>query len=206
MRICRPHELIDALHNQRPIPESYLNAQGEFRSGGSRSRRGSWDWGSRSILPGIRQDFAVTLDRWLAKHGERPLLMEALDEKRRLYEQRLIDLEFDTARAVIANGEARLDCERIRRCFHAFEVAEERCEEIRGPYEQSIQPAQQNYEAKRQEYLRMVEEIREQLDKAPDEYRQRFDEILTRYNDLCARKKMKSHRRRWFAYFGHGTS
>ena len=64
-----------------------------------------------------------------------------------------------------------------------------RCEEIRVPYEQAIQEAQQNYETKRQEYLRMVEDIREQLDKAPDEYRQRFDEILARYNDVFAPRK-----------------
>ena len=71
----------------------------------------------------------------------------------------------------------------------AFEEAETRCEEIRMPYEESIQQAQQNYEAKRQEYLRMVEQVREELDKAPDEYRQRFDEILANYNKVCSAEK-----------------
>ena len=66
-----------------------------------------------------------------------------------------------------------------------------RCEEIRLPYEQAVQQAQQNYEAKRQEYLRMVEQVREELDKAPDQYRQRFDEILAKYNGLCGEEKEK---------------
>ncbi len=181
-------QLIDALHNQRPIPESYLNARESFEAavleaGAEVGLELSADFAE------VKQDFAATLERWQQNTVERPLLMEALDEKRRLYEQRLIDLEFDTARAVIAKGEDASVANEYDTVFRAFEVAEERCEEIRGPYEQSIQVAQQTYEAKRQEYLRMVEDIREQLDKAPDEYRQRFDEILTRYNEVCAQEK-----------------
>ena len=181
-------QLIDALHNQRPIPESYLNARESFEAavleaGGEVGLELSADFAE------VKQDFAATLERWQQNTAERPLLMEALDEKRRLYEQRLIDLEFDTARAVIAKGEDASVANEYDTVFRAFEVAEERCEEIREPYEQSIQVAQQTYEAKRQEYLRMVEDIREQLDKAPDEYRQRFDEILSRYNEVCAREK-----------------
>ncbi|HJX10753.1 MAG TPA: SEC-C metal-binding domain-containing protein [Candidatus Binatia bacterium] len=71
----------------------------------------------------------------------------------------------------------------------AYEEAEKRCEEIRKPYEEAIQSAQDNYESKRQEYLRMVEEVREQLDKAPEEYRHRFDEILQEYNQVCAEER-----------------
>jgi len=117
--------------------------------------------------------------------------MEVLDEKRRLYEQCLIDLEFETARAVLSRGESAAVVNEYEQVYQAYQEAEERCEEIRVPYEQAIQAAQQNYEAKRQEYLRMVEDIREQLEKAPDEYRQRFDEILARYNEVCAQEKEK---------------
>jgi preprotein translocase subunit SecA len=73
--------------------------------------------------------------------------------------------------------------------YRAFEEAETRCEEIRLPYEQTVQQAQLNYETKRQEYLRMVERVREELDKAPDQYRQRFDEIFASYNAICSQEK-----------------
>ena len=101
----------------------------------------------------------------------------------------LIDLEFENARAALADGDHAAVITEYEEAHRAFEEAEARCEEIRVPYEESIQQAQQNYEAKRQEYLRMVEQIREQLDKAPDEYRQRFDEILANYNNVCSAEK-----------------
>jgi preprotein translocase subunit SecA len=113
-------------------------------------------------------------------------LVEALDDQRRNYEQRLIDLEFERALEQIAEGEHAPLAQEFETVYRAFEEAEVRCEEIREPYEAAVQEAQRTYETKRQEYLRVVEEIREQLEKAPDEYRQRFDEILAGYNQGCA--------------------
>ena len=46
-----------------------------------------------------RDGFSETLERWQQNSGERETLIEALDEKRRVYEQYLIDLEFENARA-----------------------------------------------------------------------------------------------------------
>ena len=115
-------------------------------------------------------------------------MLEALDEKRRNYEQRINEFEFNQALLALTQERARLVSE-YGEAHEAFEEAEARCEEIRQPYEQAIQAAQRDYETKRQEYLRVVEEIREQLDKAPDEYRQRFDEVLVGYNRVCAEER-----------------
>jgi len=112
-----------------------------------------------------------------------------LDEKRRVYEQRLIDLEFENTRAILSRSEQANVITEYEQAHRAFEEAEKSCEEIRIPYEESIQRAQQNYETKRQEYLRMVEQVREELDKAPDQYRQRFNEILESYNQICGEEK-----------------
>jgi hypothetical protein len=136
-----------------------------------------------------REEFEATLERWHQKAEERNGLIDFLDEKRRVYEQRLIDLEFDRAKAVLAHGEIAASVEEYGKAHRAFEEAEPVRDSL--PYEQAIQDAQQNYETKRQEYLRMVEDIREQLEKAPDEYRQRFDEMLARYNTVCAEEKDK---------------
>jgi preprotein translocase SecA subunit len=183
-------QLIDSLHNLRPIPESYLSARANFEQAVL----------TAAVQPGhgltaefdeAQREFAATLERWQQSNGERPALMEALDEQRRFYEQRLIDLEFETARTLLSRGESATVVAEYEQVYRAYQEAEERCEEVRIPYEQAIQAAQQSYEAKRQEYLRMVEDIREQLEKAPDEYRQRFDEILSNYNDVCAREKEK---------------
>ena len=138
-----------------------------------------------------RDEFQAALDRWQQKADERNALIDFLDEKRRVYEQRLIDLEFDRAKAALAQGDLAGSVDEYEQAHRPFEDAEERCEELRLPYEQAIQDAQQNYETKRQEYLRMVEDIREQLEKAPDEYRLRFDEILAQYNKVAPRKRTK---------------
>src|SRR5262249_27835043 len=134
-------------------------------------------------------DFTECINRWQQKNGERQELLETLDEKRRNYEQRANDFEFDRALLVLGRGDHAELVTEYGKIHQAFEDAEARCEEIRQPYEQAIQEAQRNYEAKRQEYLRMVEEIREQLDKAPDEYRHRFDEVLTGYNQISAEER-----------------
>ena len=77
----------------------------------------------------------------------------------------------------VQHGEMAAIVQEYEQVYRAFQEAEARYDDIRGPYEQALQSAQQDYESKRQQYLRMVEDIREQLEKAPDEYRQRFDEI-----------------------------
>ena len=54
--------------------------------------------------------------RWSAgskSAGEREGWIEALDERRRLYEQRLIDLEFEHARALLGQGEHAATVDRI---------------------------------------------------------------------------------------------
>jgi len=42
-----------------------------------------------------KNEFDATLERWHQKPEERNDLIDLLDERRRVYEQRLIDLEFD---------------------------------------------------------------------------------------------------------------
>ena len=181
-------ELIEALHNLRPIPEGYLRAKEAFETAVLNAQNGNGAAAPTEFAE-AKDDFSTALEIWQQKKGERELLMEALDEKRRSYEQRLIDFEFITALNVLADGPHETTVREYAAAHEAFEAAEARCEEVRLPYEQSIHQAQQNYESKRQEYLRMVEEIREQLDKAPDAYRQRFDEILMSYHEVCATEK-----------------
>ena len=138
-----------------------------------------------------RQEFSEFLQRWQQTAGERPALAEVLDEKRRNYEQRIADFEFEVALAVLSTGEHGNIVTEYKKTHDDFETAGLRCEEVRQPYEQAIQHAQNDYELKRQEYLRMVDEIREQLDKAPDEYRQRFNEVLENYKTTCAEEREK---------------
>jgi preprotein translocase SecA subunit len=181
-------ELIEALHNARPIPDGYLRAKEAVEAAILDSSNGS----AEAILDEFREardSFNDTLNRWQQNGGSRTDLIEALDEKRRVYEQRLIDLEFENARATLSHSEHSDVVTEYEDAHRAFEEAEKRCEEIRIPYEEAIQRAQQNYEAKRQEYLRMVEQVREELDKAPDQYRQRFNEILENYNEVCGKEK-----------------
>jgi preprotein translocase SecA subunit len=181
-------QLIEALHNTRPIPEGYLRSKETLEVAVLNACRGT-DPETASEFADARDGFTAALERWQQNSGEREALIEALDEKRRIYEQRLIDLEFENARAVLADGEHAAVITEYDQAHRAFEEAEARCEEIRVPYEESIQVAQQNYEAKRQEYLRMVEQVREELDKAPDQNRERFNEILENYNKVCSEEK-----------------
>jgi preprotein translocase SecA subunit len=183
-------ELIEVLHNMRAIPETYLRAKQAFEAAILNARNGGAGDAPEDFEE-ARQDFSAALERWQQNSGEREALMEALDERRRLYEQHLIDLEFESARTVLTDGEHAEMVTEYDKAHRAFEEAEVNCEQIRVPYEQTIEQAQQSYEAKRQEYLQMVDQIREQLDKAPDEFRHRFDEILTDYNKVCAQEKEK---------------
>jgi hypothetical protein len=88
------------------------------------------------------------------------------------------DYEFAVANAVLSRGEHAAEVSEYEAARRAFEEAEARCDEVRGPYEKAIREAQRNYESKRQEYVKIVEEVREELEKAPEAYRQRYDEIL----------------------------
>lgn len=179
-------ELIEALHNLRPIPESYLKAKDVFEAVLMDGRNGDTPSAEFSEA---QVDFTGALERWQDHSDERGDLIEALDERRRLYEQRLIDLEFEDARTILAQGEHTALVADYENAHRAFEEAETHCEEIRIPYEQTVQKAQQDYETKRQDYLRMVEQVREELDKAPDQYRQRFEEIFARYSGICGQEK-----------------
>jgi len=175
-------ELIEALHGMQQIPGGYLRAKEEFEGSLLESNGGDED----DDFEDARQKFGELIDRWQKKNGERKDLVEALDDQRRNYEQRLIDLEFERTLEQLAEGELAPLTEEYETVHRAFEEAELRCDEVREPYEAAVQEAQLTYETKRQEYLRVVEEIREQLEKAPDEYRHRFHEILARYNEVCA--------------------
>src|SRR6266550_404237 len=181
-------QLIEALHNMRPIPEGYLRSK-EALEAAVLNASSDTDPETASEFAEARDGFTAALERWQQNNGEREALIEALDEKRRIYEQRLIDLEFENARAVLAQGEHAAVVTEYEQVYRAFEEAETRCEEIRMPYEEAVRKAQENYESKRQEYLRMVEQVREELDKAPDQYRQRFSEILEDYNKVCSQEK-----------------
>ena len=175
-------ELIEALHGMQQIPGGYLRAKEEFEGSLLESSGGDED----DDFEDARQKFGELIDRWQKKNGERQDLVEALDDQRRNYEQRLIDLEFERTLEQLAEGEHAPLAREYETVHRAFEEAELRCDEVREPYEAAVQEAQLTYETKRQEYLRVVEEIREQLEKAPDEYRHRFHEILARYNEVCA--------------------
>ena len=183
-------QLIEALHNMRPIPEGYLRSREALETAVLSGSNGS-NPDASSEFDEARDEFIAALERWQQNTGERETLIEALDEKRRVYEQRLIDLEFENARTALADGEHATVITEYDQAHRAFEEAEARCEEIRLPYEESIHAAQQTYEAKRQEYLRMVEQVREELDKAPDQNRQRFNEIAENYNKVCSEEKQR---------------
>jgi preprotein translocase SecA subunit len=177
-------ELIEALHGLRSIPNSYLKAKQDFETTLLEAHGQAAD--PRGVFEEARQEFSEYIDRWQQKNGERQQMVEILDEKRRNYEQRANDLEFEQALLSLTQGDGAALVSEYNEVHRQFEEAEIRCEEIRQPYEEAIEQAQRNYETKRQEYLNVVEEIREQLDKAPEEYRQRFDEVLAGYNQICA--------------------
>ena len=183
-------ELIEVLHGGRAIPNSYFASKEELEAALLQSSNGKKSEAYEAFEE-ARQEFSEYAQRWQQTASERPTLAEALDEKRRNYEQRVNDFEFEVALTVLSTGEHDELVTEYKKTYDDFEAAELRCEEVRKPYEQAIELAQNNYESKRQEYLRMVEEIREQLDKAPDEYRQRFDEVLDGYKVTCADEREK---------------
>ena len=183
-------ELIDALHELRSVPERYLQVKESLEV--SLLEAGDTEGAEvRSAFEEARQAFSESLVRWQQGDGERQELMEALDERRRNYEQRINDYDFAVTSAVLSRGEHAPVVAEYEETRMAFEEAEASCEEVRRPYEEAIREAQRNYEAKRQEYVRVVEEIREQREKAPDAYRQRYEEILEGYRKVCVEEKEK---------------
>src|SRR5438132_6084984 len=131
-------ELIEALHGMRQISTGYLKAKEDFEA----SLMASGDGGVErfdEVFEAARQDFGETIDRWQQRNGDRISLVEALDEKRRNYEQRVLDLEFEKALAALAHGEHAALVTDYETAHRAYEEAEVHCEEIRHPYEQAIQ-------------------------------------------------------------------
>jgi preprotein translocase subunit SecA len=183
-------EWIDALHDLRSIPDRYLKVKDQLE----RSVLKTGDAADPNALHAFEDasaNFTSLISRWQQGDGNRRDLMEALDETRRNYEQRLADYEFAVTKALLVKGEHAATVSEYDEARHDFEEAENRCEEIRVPFEEAVRQAQRNYETKRQEFVRAVEEIREQLEKAPDTYRQRYDEILAGYQKICAEEREK---------------
>ena len=183
-------DLIEALHELNGIPERYLRVKGSIESSLSEASDGIAAE-VREVFDEAREAFDQSLGRWQEGNGRRAEIMEALDETRRNYEQRVNDYEFVVANAVLARGDHAAEVAEFEEVRKAFEEAEARCEEVRGPYENSIREAQRNYETKRQEYVKIIEEVREELEKAPEAYRQRYEEILGKYQKLCAEEREK---------------
>ena len=183
-------ELIEALHELRGIPESYLKAKENFETSLLEAGNAAAPE-TREALEEARSAFADSLEQWQREDGTRRTLIDAMDETRRNYEQQLIDYEFAVANAILARGEQASLVAEYEEARRAFEEAEARCEELRHPYEAALREAQRNYEEKRQEYVRAMDEIREQLEKAPEAYRARYEEILEGYQKLCVEEKGK---------------
>jgi preprotein translocase SecA subunit len=183
-------DLIEALHGLSGIPERYLRVKETLEASLSEAADGV-EAEAKQTFEQARETFNQALERWQEGNGRRAEVMEALDETRRNYEQRVSDYEFIVGNAVLARGEHAAEVAEYDEVRRAFEEAETRCEEVRAPYEESIREAQKNYESKRQEYVKIVEEVREQLEKAPEAYRQRYDEILAKYQQLCGEEREK---------------
>ena len=107
-------QLIEALHNMRPIPEGYLRAK-EALEAAVLNGSGATTPESAGEFQEAREGFSEALERWQQNSGERETLIEALDEKRRVYEQYLIDLEFENARAALADGDHAAEVRRVMR-------------------------------------------------------------------------------------------
>jgi hypothetical protein len=95
--------LIEALHGMRPIPDGYLRAKQEFEKF-LLDAENAGD-GLIEEFAEARRDFDDSIAQWQQKNGDRSAFVDVLDEKRRNYEQRAIDLEFEKARATLAQGE-----------------------------------------------------------------------------------------------------
>ncbi|HKA33655.1 MAG TPA: preprotein translocase subunit SecA, partial [Candidatus Binatia bacterium] len=156
-------ELIEALHGLGGIPDRYLRVKETLESSLMESGDGVPPEAKESFEE-ARAAFDKSLARWQEGNGRRQEIMEALDETRRNYEQRVSDYEFAVGNAVLARGEHSAEVAEYEQARNSFEEAEAHCEEVRGPYEEAVREAQRTYEAKRQEYVKIVEEVREELE------------------------------------------
>ncbi|HEY1268033.1 MAG TPA: hypothetical protein VGH16_12330, partial [Candidatus Binatia bacterium] len=101
-------ELIDALHGLGGIPDRYLRVKETLESSLTESGDGVSPEAKESFEE-ARAAFDESLARWQEGNGRRKEIMEALDETRRNYEQRVSDYEFAVGNAVLARGEHSAD-------------------------------------------------------------------------------------------------
>ena len=182
-------ELIDALHSFRTIPEAYLEVKGELDE--AVLAHDVDDAGARREFREACEAFGAFVERWQSADGQRQGLLEAIDDSRRMYEQRLEEYEFVVTQSVVAGGEDATLVNEFEANRVAYEEAEAHCEALRIPYEKETQAVHDAYESKRLEYVQAVEEVREELEKAPEAYSHRYDEILAGYQDNSAEERDK---------------
>ena len=182
-------ELIDALHSYRTIPEAYLEVKGELDE--AVLAHDVDDAGARREFREACEGFGAFVERWQSADGQRQSLLEAVDDSRRMYEQKLEEYEFVLTRSVVAKGEEASLVKEFEANRVAFEEAEAHCEALRIPYEKETQKTHEAYESKRQEYVQAVEDVREELEKAPEAYSHRYDEILAGYQSGSAEEREK---------------
>ena len=72
----------------RPIPEGYLRAKEGLETAVLDGSGGTAPEIAGMRFQEAREGFSEALERWQQNSGERETLIEALDEKRRVYEQR----------------------------------------------------------------------------------------------------------------------
>ena len=182
-------DLIDALHSFRTIPEAYLEVKGELDE--AVLAHDVDDAGARREFREACEAFGAFVERWQSADGQRQGLLEAIDDSRRMYEQRLEEYEFVVTQSVVAGGEDATLVKEFEANRVAYEEAEAHCEALRIPFEKETQAVHDAYESKRLEYVQAVEEVREELEKAPEAYSHRYDEILAGYQDNSAEERDK---------------
>ena len=182
-------QLIDALHSYRNIPETYVEVKESLDE--AVLGHGGVDESARREFSDASKAFGSFVERWQSADGQRPQLLEAIDDSRRLYEQRLEEYEFVVTRSVVSQGEDAALVREFEANRTAFEEAEAHCEALRIPYEKETRAAHDAYESKRQEYVQAVEEVREELEKAPEAYSNRYDEILAGYQTNSSTEREK---------------
>ena len=183
-------ELIDALHSFRTIPEAYLEVK-ENLDAAVLAHEDMGDAGARREFREALDAFGAFVERWQSADGQRQGLLEAIDDSRRMYEQRLEEYEFVVTQSVVAGSEDATLVKEFEANRAAYEEAEAHCEALRIPYEKETQAVHDGYESKRLEYVQAVEEVREELEKAPEAYSHRYDEILAGYQDNSETEREK---------------
>jgi len=97
-------ELIDALHSFRAIPEAYLEVK-ETLDTAVLAHEDVEKSPARREFREACEAFGAFVERWQGADGQRQQLLEAVDDSRRLYEQRLEEYEFVVTRSVASQGE-----------------------------------------------------------------------------------------------------